>query len=165
MLSYSNFRANPDLINVLSSQQKIEALGNTLPGSVADSLAAYCSLDITLFLSALLASYITATTCPPPIWVTTRTSACEICKRDWVPLTYHHLIPRSMHQKSLKRGWHEEWELNKVAWLCGACHRCVHRVATNVELAREWDSVEKLREREDIGRFAAWVGDVRWKKR
>jgi hypothetical protein len=153
------------LVDDLSSQSNIECLRNTLPVSIADSLAAYSTLDPNTLVSTVLSSYIASTTAPPPVWVNTRASACEICEREWVPLTYHHLIPRSTHEKALKRGWHEEWELNKVAWLCGACHRCVHRVATNEELAREWHSVEKLREREDVRRFAAWVGEVRWKKR
>ncbi len=52
-----------------------------------------------------------------PIWTSTRTPECEICERD-VPLTYHHLIPRSVHAKVLKRGWHPEERLGSVAWLC-----------------------------------------------
>lgn len=50
-------------------------------------------------------------------WKSTRTDTCEICGRD-VPLTYHHLIPRSMHDKVLKRKWHPQEMLNVVAWLC-----------------------------------------------
>jgi hypothetical protein len=41
----------------------------------------------------------------------------------------------------------------------------VHRAASNEELAREWFTVERLLEREDIRAFAAWVGRVRWKTR
>jgi hypothetical protein len=55
-------------------------------------------------------------------WKATRkdVEACEICERDGeeIKLTYHHLIPRSVHAKVLKRGWHEERMLNSVAWLC-----------------------------------------------
>jgi hypothetical protein len=65
----------------------------------------------------------------------------------------------------MKRGWHEEWELNRVAWLCGACHRFVHGCATNEELAREWWSVERLMMREDVRDWARWRGGVRWKKK
>jgi hypothetical protein len=50
-------------------------------------------------------------------WKSTRTDTCEICSRE-VPLTYHHLIPRSMHDKVLKRKWHPQEMLNVVAWLC-----------------------------------------------
>jgi hypothetical protein len=50
-------------------------------------------------------------------WKSTRTDACEICSRE-VPLTYHHLIPRSTHDKVLRRKWHSPDMLNVVAWLC-----------------------------------------------
>lgn len=41
----------------------------------------------------------------------------------------------------------------------------IHSVATNEELAREYYSVEKLLEREDVVAFAKWIGGVRWKAR
>ncbi len=52
-----------------------------------------------------------------------------------------------------------------MAWLCRACHSFVHGLASNEELAREWWSVEKLLGREDVRRWAGWVGGVRWKAR
>lgn len=52
-----------------------------------------------------------------------------------------------------------------MAWLCRQCHSFVHRVAGNAELAREWFTVERLLGREDVGRWAASVGRVRWKAR
>jgi hypothetical protein len=70
-----------------------------------------------------------------------------------------------MHAKAVKRGWCQAWETQKVAWLCRACHSYVHQIASNEELARDWSSVEKLSEREDVQRWAKWVGRVRWKAR
>ena len=70
-----------------------------------------------------------------------------------------------MHEKVLKKGWHPEWELGRVAWLCRACHSFVHGLAGNEELARKWFSVELLMGRDDVRRWAAWVGSVRWKAR
>lgn len=52
-----------------------------------------------------------------------------------------------------------------MAWLCRACHSFVHRIASNEELARELFSVEALMEREDVVKWAQWVGKVRWKAR
>jgi ribosomal silencing factor RsfS len=92
-------------------------------------------------------------------------SACEICSRDWIDLTFHHLIPRFVHVKAVKRGWHTEDQLQSGAWLCRACHSFVHHVATHEELARAYYTVEKLLEREDVRKFGAWVGKVRWKTR
>jgi len=70
-----------------------------------------------------------------------------------------------VHAKVLKRGWHEEWRLNSVAWLCRSCHSFVHQMAGNEELAREWWSVDLLMGREDVQRFVGWVSKVRWKAR
>ena len=152
------------------SSDLVESITNLLPPVVEDTLLAYRLInppasDLPSFLTPILTSYITATTSPPPQPSSTRASACEICDRDWIGLTYHHLIPRAVHAKVLKRGWHPEAKLNDVAWLCRACHSFVHRMAGNEELAREWWSVDRILEREDVQRWRGWVGGVRWKKR
>lgn len=148
----------------------VDKITNLLPPVVEDTLLAYRLIqpptsDLPSFFTPILTSYITATTTPPPNPSSTWASACEICDRDWIGLTYHHLIPRAVHAKVLKRGWHPEAKLNDVAWLCRACHSFVHRMAGNEELAREWWSVERILEREDVQRWRGWVGGVRWKKR
>lgn len=148
----------------------LEDITSLLPPTVPDTLTAYALTnpprsDTTTFLSPILTSYISSATRPPPAPSSTRTSACELCERDWIPLTYHHLIPKAVHARVVKRGWHPQEKLNDVAWLCRACHSFVHRVAGNEELAREWFTVERLRGREDVRKWVGWVGGVRWKKR
>lgn len=151
----------------------LETLTKPLPASVSDSLVSYNLLqdhsDLDRLLEAILNSYLAAATSAPPehtpSLAASRPDGCEVCDREHLPLTYHHLIPRQMHAKAVKRGWHSEWELAKVAWLCRACHSFVHKIASNEELAREFYSVELLMEREDVVKWAAWVGKVRWKAR
>ncbi|KAF2664228.1 hypothetical protein BT63DRAFT_429751 [Microthyrium microscopicum] len=168
-LTYSTTLTNPTLTtpylstHLTADSPTIDALTNTLPAYLTDTLTTYALPTANDLLVSVIPAYIRAVAAPPPTWANTRASACELCDRDWVPLTYHHLIPRSVH--GIAKRWHEEWELNKVAWLCWACHGCVHRVASNEELAREWHTVERLKEREDIRRFVGWVGGVRWKKK
>lgn len=142
----------------------------TLDPDIASSLTAYSIIrppaeDMTTLLAPVLTSYLTTITTPPPIPSATRAEACEICERDWVPLTYHHLIPRAVHDKVVRRGWHRREDLQSVAWLCRACHSFVHRLAGNEELAREYFTVERLMGREEVVAFASWVGRVRWKAR
>lgn len=171
-LNYTAVQQTPTLLTVTYPiplpSSLLETLTSTLPSSVLDTLTTYGFLpsasDVPEVLSPLLTEYISAVTTPPPVWSTTRTEECEICERSWIPLSYHHLIPRSVHDKVRKRGWHEEWQLNSVAWLCRACHSFVHRMASNEELAREWFTVERIMEREDVRVWAAWVGRIRWKK-
>jgi hypothetical protein len=69
------------------------------------------------FARKVLEDYVADATAPPPVWKNTRTDECEMCGRE-VPLTYHHLIPRSMHTRVMKKGWHPESALNSVAWIC-----------------------------------------------
>ncbi|KAI9875549.1 MAG: hypothetical protein M1830_008350 [Pleopsidium flavum] len=172
VLSYSAIQSDASLAMKYGDPlppATVDNIVTTIPSSVSDSLISYALLSDPTSLPNLLipvfTDYITTVTSPPPLWSTTRTTHCEICLRDWIPLTYHHLVPKQTHAKAMKRGWHEEWRLNSVAWLCRACHSFVHRVAGNEELAKEWWSVERLLEREDVQRWARWVGRVRWKKR
>jgi 5-methylcytosine-specific restriction endonuclease McrA len=176
-LTYGSVQDDPSLLSDKYSTPLdtalLENLVEHLPPSISDSLKTYGIIsdttDLDRFLEPVLESYINSTTAPPPEYTpaitATRPDGCEICDREHVPLTYHHLIPRQMHAKAVKRGWHKEWELNKVAWLCRACHSYVHKIASNEELAREWFSVELLLEREDVQKWATWVGRVRWKAR
>jgi hypothetical protein len=147
----------------------LEELSSHIPGGVTDSLAAYGLVeppksDMQSFMAPVFSAYVSAVTTPPPKWIETRTNACEICEREWVPMTYHHLIPKQVHAKVLKRNWHEEHQLNSVAWLCRACHNFVHQMASNEELAREWYTVDLICRREDVQKWAQWVRRVRWKK-
>lgn len=161
----------------LTSADIREHIVGSLDATVSESLITYGIItppaeDVADLLAPVLTSYLAAITTPPPTPVTssattTRGKACEceLCERDWVPLTYHHLIPRFVHAKAVKRGWHREEDLQNVAWLCRACHSFVHRFAGHEELAREYFTVERLLEQEEIRDFARWVSRVRWKAR
>lgn len=139
-----------------------------LDPSITDSLTAYGITDPQRqgpaeFLAPILTSFLTALRTPPPPPSATRADACEICARDWINLSYHHLIPRFVHAKAVKRGWHRACDLQNVAWLCGACHGFVHRFASHEVLARRFYTVELLCAEEEVRRWAAWVGRLRWK--
>ncbi|RDB19017.1 hypothetical protein Hypma_014362 [Hypsizygus marmoreus] len=138
---------------------------HTTPISFVDTLISYgfaIDHDHALqFLAKAVSDYIEDACAPPPIWSATRTKECQICERE-VPLTYHHLIPRSTHAKVLKKKWHSEAVLNSVAWLCRPCHSAVHHVATNEELAREYYTVELLLEREDILKWRNYAAKQRF---
>lgn len=94
---------------------------DSTPTSFSDTLVSYgLSLDAESALNILrqtIEDYVGQICTPPPPWGRTRTEECELCERT-VPLTYHHLIPRSTHAKVLKKKWHLERMLNSVAWLC-----------------------------------------------
>ncbi|KLJ06902.1 hypothetical protein EMPG_17607 [Blastomyces silverae] len=171
LLSYATVQSNSGLADKYVvdplPRPTLDSLIATVPLSVSESLSVYGLIpdpsDFPAFLNPILTGYISAAQTGPPQWSSTRASACEICERDWIPLTYHHLIPREVHAKVLKRKWHEEWMLNSVAWLCRACHSFVHKMASNEELAKEWYTVERILQREDVQDWAKWVARIRWK--
>lgn len=183
-LTHSKFKESAHLQDAYStplSAATYTHLLDFISPTAVDSLESYGLLpqdsdatDQHHMFTPIFTSYISAVTAPPPIWSLTRTTACELCERDWVPLTYHHLIPRSTHDRVLKRGWHTEDKLNSVAWLCRACHSFVHRLATNEELAKSYYTVDLIRvggldedpdKRGEIEGWVRWVGGVRWKSR
>ncbi|KAJ5818700.1 hypothetical protein N7474_004291 [Penicillium riverlandense] len=173
-LSYAAVQHDPNLANTYNTdtslnRNTLDTLTSPIPVEITDSLTVYGIIsspdNLPDFLSPVLSEYISSVTAAPPVWIQTRAEACEICERDWIPLSYHHLIPRGVHAKVRKKGWHDEWMLNSVAWLCRACHSFVHRMASNEELAREWFTIERILEREDVRDWARWVGRVRWKAR
>ncbi|MCJ1395761.1 hypothetical protein MMC18_008647 [Xylographa bjoerkii] len=169
-LSYATFRNDPQLAKKYAlsvSSKNVEDFIPNLPPSVTDSIEAYDLLsksdDLPNLVSSVMIEYIATTTAAPSIWPGAPASVCEICDRGWIPLTYHHLIPKQIHEKALKRHWHDEWRLNSGAWLCRACHSFVHRIASNEELAKDLWAIDLLMVREDVQAWAKWAGRVRWK--
>ena len=171
-LTYSTWLNTPSLQSVYSdpiSPARITSILEPLPPTISDTLHTYSMLAPNQtpdeFLTPVLTTFISTLLTSPPNPHRQRpfVTECDICRRSWVPLTFHHLIPKGVHEKVLKRGWHTEDQLNNVAWLCRACHEFVHRVASLEQLAKEWYTVEKLLDREDVRSFGEWVGKVRWK--
>ncbi|KAI1119878.1 hypothetical protein F5Y10DRAFT_147405 [Nemania abortiva] len=174
-IDYHDYIASP----TLQTQYSLPLTGADIPThlpnldpSISDSLTAYGITNeqtrgVHEFLAPVLTSFLAALSTAPPPPSTTRADAdaCEICGRDWIDLSYHHLVPRFVHAKAVKRGWHRECDLQNVAWLCGACHRFVHRFAGHEELARRFYSVDLLLADERVARWAQWVGRLRWKGR
>jgi 3-methyladenine DNA glycosylase AlkC len=75
---------------------------------------------------------------------------CELCERMMEQLTVHHLTPR---QKTKRK---------KVApgptiQICSACHRQIHALFNNSQLAKELNSIDKLKSYLDMANFLTWV--------
>jgi hypothetical protein len=76
--------------------------------------------------------------------------ACPLCGRDLVPdtgsINEHHLIPR------LRGG-----ARGPTVMLHIVCHNAIHARFTETELARVYNTIEKLLEDDTIQKFVAWV--------
>lgn len=71
---------------------------------------------------------------------------CELCGREVEERTVHHLTPKD------KGGAHKD-----TALLCRACHRQIHALFTNKELADHYDTLGKLKKQEQMQRFLKWI--------
>lgn len=74
---------------------------------------------------------------------------CPLCGRPIPPearQSVHHLVPK------LKGG-----ACGETVLLHAICHNEIHAAFTEAELARDYDTIEKLRAHPRIARFVAWV--------
>ena len=73
-------------------------------------------------------------------------SVCALCDRPIPPILRdaHHLIPKS-------RGG------VVTVFMHRACHKQIHALFTETELARQYPSTQALREHPEVARFIHWV--------
>jgi 5-methylcytosine-specific restriction endonuclease McrA len=74
-------------------------------------------------------------------------ATCALCGRPLgARVEWHHLVPRS-------EGGRETAPVHPI------CHRTIHALVPNAELARAFADPAALRAREDVARFLHWVAD------
>ncbi|RMG66991.1 MAG: HNH endonuclease [Calditrichaeota bacterium] len=61
-------------------------------------------------------------------------------------MTVHHLVPGRRNRRNCQ-----------TVVLCGDCHRQIHRLFSNRVLARELNTLERLRAQPEVQKFLAWV--------
>ena len=80
---------------------------------------------------------------------------CKMCNRD-IPITIHHLIPKSEHSRSDRARSYLNGPENALE-CCRPCHSNIHRVADNATLAKEYYTLELLMDHPKIAAFSTWV--------
>ena len=81
----------------------------------------------------------TASEAPPP--------PCALCARPLgARVEWHHRIPKS-------EGGRETVPVHPI------CHRTIHALVANAELARGYADLDTLRARDDMARFLKWIAD------
>jgi len=72
--------------------------------------------------------------------------SCELCHRSGIEITEHHLTPK------------EEGGTNgPVASLCIACHKQIHTLYSNKELALCLHTLEQLKSDLSMRKFISWI--------
>lgn len=92
-----------------------------------------------------------------PIRLPPQPERCELCGRA-APLTRHHLIPKALHGKSYIRKRYDRSErITATLWVCRPCHRYIHKVFSEKELALVYNSRAALLDDPRIREFVTWL--------
>ena len=73
-------------------------------------------------------------------------AVCELCGRESLRFTGHHLTPRS-----------QGGQFGPVARLCPTCHRQLHAMFSEATLARELNSIDRLRADPQFAEYLRWA--------
>ncbi len=72
--------------------------------------------------------------------------SCELCKRESLRFTSHHLVPRSRGGKFGAR-----------VMLCPTCHRQLHAMFSESTLAKELNSIDAIRANPEFAGYLRWA--------
>ncbi|TWI53766.1 hypothetical protein IQ22_02373 [Pseudomonas duriflava] len=94
---------------------------------------------------------------PEAIRLPPQPDTCELCGRQ-TPLTRHHLIPKSLHDKPyVQKRFGRTERITATLWICRPCHSHIHATFTEKELALVYNNRERLMEDERIRLFVEWL--------
>ena len=71
---------------------------------------------------------------------------CVLCNRENIVLTKHHLLPK-------EEGGKEE----HISYICEDCHKHIHALYTNRELAVRLNTIEALQADEQISKYLKFI--------
>jgi hypothetical protein len=73
-------------------------------------------------------------------------------------LTRHHLVPRMVYrQPRVQRRFAGTDPRTHLALLCRPCHKFLHAMLTEKQLAEGFSTLEQLRQHREVQRFVHWL--------
>lgn len=85
---------------------------------------------------------------------------CVLCRRH-VALTLHHLIPRKVHRRRYFRKHYTRDQLNAGILICRLCHRGLHKLYDEMQLAKNLSTLELLLADPLVAKHVSWVARQR----
>lgn len=82
---------------------------------------------------------------------------CDLCQREEISLTFHHLIPKTLHSKKWFKKNYTETQLNCGIDVCRDCHEAVHDFISEKNLGKQYNSLKLLLAHEKVANFISWV--------
>ena len=75
---------------------------------------------------------------------------CELSHRQMDNLTVRHLIPRQYSKR-------KKLDIGPTINICSPCHKQIHALFDNKQLARELNSIAKLQQEPKMPKFLSWI--------
>ena len=82
---------------------------------------------------------------------------CEFCGRGPLSLTFHHLVPVTLHANAWFRRRFTRAQLAEGLNLCRLCHNGIHDLIAEKDLGRNYNTREKLLAHEAVRVHVQWV--------
>ena len=87
-----------------------------------------------------------------------RDGVCELCDRESIDISEHHLIPKTTHtNRRVRRLFSREEMTQRKVDMCQPCHKTVHTFFSEKELALVFNTLEALKSDPRIQKYLAWV--------
>jgi len=87
-----------------------------------------------------------------------RDGSCQLCSATQ-RITIHHLIPKLVLKRLRNKGTHSAERVDVAKYLvevCRPCHNELHRLWGHGELAKEYQTVDKILEAPEIQPYLKW---------
>jgi len=82
---------------------------------------------------------------------------CALCKREEIQLTFHHLIPRTLHKNKWFKKRHSREQMREGIDTCKNCHKAIHKFISEKEMGRNYNTLEKLLAHPQVNKFVEWI--------
>jgi len=86
-----------------------------------------------------------------------RVGKCPCCQRI-AKLTLHHLIPKKMHRRTFFRKHYSKEVLQQGVLVCRQCHDGIHKTYNEMQLAKQFSTLDALLNDELLAKHFNWVG-------
>ena len=86
-----------------------------------------------------------------------KSGICELCNRGPMPLTFHHLIPSTLHSNAWFKKNFTKDQMQEGVNICQMCHNGIHQLVDEKVLGREYNTKEKLLTHEGVFKHIEWV--------
>ena len=86
---------------------------------------------------------------------------CDLCGRAASASSRHHLIPKRCHGDAKVRTRHDAEARHRTVRLCSTCHKQIHVLFTEKELAESYHTVASLRRHPAMAKYLRWAAKQR----